>query len=47
MDIGKLKVNEGIKYLTPIAQMHGLKLNRASDFRIARRLFAIIYCRHN
>ena len=40
MSIGKMKITEAYKYLNPIAQRFGLKLNRAKDFRLARLILA-------
>ena len=45
MNIGQLTITEAYKYLQPIANAYGLKLNRASDFRFARIILANIYCR--
>ena len=40
MNIGKMTMTEAYKYLDPIAQRFGLKLNRAKDFRMARLILA-------
>ena len=40
MCIGKMTITEAYKYLNPIAQRFGLKLNRAKDFRLARLILA-------
>ncbi len=39
-----MKLSEGIEILKPIALLYGLKLNYASDFRLARIIFANLYC---
>lgn len=43
MSIGKLPLSEAIFYLVPIANEYGLSLNRASDLKYARLIFANIY----
>jgi hypothetical protein len=45
MSIGKLTVSEAMTYLNPIAKTYGLKINRAKDLKLARMIFATIYCR--
>ena len=37
---GLVNIPEAYKYLKPIAQTYGLKLNRAKDFRLARLILA-------
>lgn len=45
MNIGKMTITEAYKHLQPVAQAYGLKLNRVSDFRLARIILANLYCR--
>ena len=40
MNIGKMTITEAYKYLNPIAQRFGLKLNRVNDFKLARLILA-------
>ena len=44
MEIGKLKISEAYPYLKSIARAHGLRLNRAKEFRLARMILATLYC---
>ena len=44
--IGQSKVTEMLPYLEVIARQHGLKLNRAKEFKLARLLLAILYCNY-
>ena len=40
MNIGQMTITEAYKYLKPIAQTYGLKLNHTKDFRLARLILA-------
>ena len=40
MNIGQMTISEAYKYLNPIAQIYGLKLNHVKDFRLARLILA-------
>ena len=44
--IGQSKVTEMLPYLEVIAKQHGLKLNRAKDFKLTRLLLTVLYCNH-
>ena len=44
IEIGKMKLSDGLEVLKPIAVLYGLKLNHAKDFRLARIIFANLYC---
>lgn len=44
MEIGMLKLTEALVYLRPIAESHGLNLSRLTDFKMARMIFANLYC---
>jgi hypothetical protein len=43
MSIGKMTISEAYPHLKEIADIHGLRLNRVNDFRLARVLLAIKY----
>jgi len=43
MDIGKMTVSNGIKYLQPIADSYGLNLKHVTELKFARLLFVNIY----
>jgi hypothetical protein len=45
--IGKMTLTEAMPALKSIAIEHSLKLNRVSDFNIARKLLAIRYSYFN
>ena len=46
MKIGKMTITEAYYYLKPIANNHGLNLNRAKEFKLARLILVNLYC-HN
>ena len=43
MNLGKMKISEGMKHLNPIAKAYGLKLNRLEDFRLAKFILNQLY----
>jgi hypothetical protein len=45
MNIGKMTITEANRYLQPIAQTYGLRLNRMKEFQLARFILANLYCR--
>lgn len=44
MNIGTMTISEAEKHLAPIASTWGLKLNKASDLKLARLIFANLWC---
>lgn len=44
IEIGKMKLSEGLEILKPIAKLYGLKLYYAKDFKLARLIYANLYC---
>lgn len=46
MNLGKMTITEAYLYLKPIADSHGLKLNRAHDLKLARIIFANLWCNY-
>jgi len=40
-NIGKMTITEAMTFLDSIAKMYSLKLNKAKEFKLARRIFAI------
>jgi hypothetical protein len=45
MEIGKMKITEVLPYLNVIAKEHGLRLNRAKEFKFARMILVNLYNR--
>ena len=45
MEIGKMTISQVTPYLKNIAKHHGLKLNRAKEFKFAKIVLANLYCR--
>lgn len=45
MEIGKMKISEVMPHLNDVALIYGLKLNRVSEFKLARKLLANLYYR--
>jgi hypothetical protein len=45
MEVGRMSISEAYKYLQPIAQAYGLRLNRAKDFKFARIILVNLYNR--
>lgn len=45
MEIGKMRITEVLPYLTVIAKEHGLRLNRAKEFKFARMILVNLYNR--
>lgn len=43
MELGKMKISEALKYLKPIAEAYGLRLNRASELKMAKIICANLY----
>jgi hypothetical protein len=39
--IGAMTITEAMPLLESVAKMYSLKLNRAKDFRLARRILAV------
>jgi hypothetical protein len=46
MKIGKMTITEAYPHLSSIAKSHGLNLNRAKEFKLARLILVNLYC-HN
>jgi hypothetical protein len=40
MEIGQMTITEAYKYLYPVSEKFGLKLNRVEDFNFARLILA-------
>jgi hypothetical protein len=45
MEVGRMSISEAYKYLQPIAQAYGLKLNKVRDFKFARLILVNLYNR--
>jgi len=45
MKIGKMTITEAYPHLQSIANLYGLKLNRAKEFKLARTILINLYCR--
>jgi hypothetical protein len=45
LEIGKMKLSEALPHLNTVALAYGLKLNRASEFKLARMILANLYNR--
>ena len=43
MELGKMKISEALKYLRPIAEAYGLRLNRVSELKMAKVICANLY----
>lgn len=43
MELGKMKIGEALKYLRPIAKAYGLRLNRASELKMAKIICVNLY----
>jgi hypothetical protein len=45
MEISKMTITEAFPHLKSIANLYGLKLNRAKEFKLARTILINLYCR--
>lgn len=45
MEIGKMKLSDALPYLQSISKLHGLRLNRANEFKMARIILVNLYSR--
>ena len=45
MEIGKMTITEAYPHLQSIANLYGLKLNSAKEFKLARTILINLYCR--
>jgi len=45
MEVSKMTITEAFPHLKSIANLYGLKLNRAKEFKLARTILINLYCR--
>jgi len=45
MEVSKMTITEVFPHLKSIANLYGLKLNRAKEFKLARTILINLYCR--
>jgi uncharacterized membrane protein YcjF (UPF0283 family) len=45
MEVSKMTITEVFPHLKSIANLYGLKLNRAKEFKLARAILINLYCR--
>jgi len=45
MEVSKMRITEAFPHLKSIANLYGLKLNRAKEFKLARTILINLYCR--
>jgi hypothetical protein len=45
METRKMTITEAYPHLQSIANLYGLKLNRAKEFKLARAILINLYCR--
>jgi len=45
METRKMNITEAYPHLQIIADIYGLKLNRAKEFKLARTILINLYCR--
>ena len=45
METRKMTITEAYPHLQNIATLYGLKLNRAKEFKLARKMLINLYCR--
>jgi hypothetical protein len=45
MEVSKMTITEAFPHLKSIANLYGLKLNRAKEFKLARAILINLYCR--
>jgi hypothetical protein len=45
MEISKMTITEAFPHLKSIANLYGLKLNRAKEFKLSRTILINLYCR--
>ena len=45
MEVSKMRITEAFPHLKSVANLYGLKLNRAKEFKLARTILINLYCR--
>jgi len=45
MEVSKMTITEAFPHLKSIANLYGLKLNRAKEFKLAKTILINLYCR--
>jgi hypothetical protein len=45
METRKMTITEAYPHLKSVANLYGLKLNRAKEFKLARAILINLYCR--
>jgi len=45
MEARKMTITEAYPHLKSVANLYGLKLNRAKEFKLARAILINLYCR--
>ena len=45
MEVSKMTITEAFPHLKSIANLYGLNLNRAKEFKLARTILINLYCR--
>ncbi len=45
MEVSRMTITQAYPYLQSIASTHGLRLNRAKEFKLAKLILVNLYCR--
>ena len=45
MNVSKMTISEAYPHLKSVADVYGLRLNRAKEFKLARIILVNLYCR--